>query len=91
MPRSRPPRSSRHVCRPISLEESAAGADASRWQTFWHVSLPISASQLVTSTGIDWGRMTAIGTVVVLPMFVAGLAVKRWLVTGLTLGAVTGE
>ncbi len=112
---------------PISLEESAAVAGASRWQTFWLVSLPlvksglvttavlclvfswndfafatvfagpdtqtlpIAASQLVTSTGIDWGRMTAIGTVVVVPMFVAGLAVKRWLVTGLTLGAVTGE
>lgn len=53
--------------------------------------LPVAASQLVTSTGIDWGRMTAIGTVVVVPMFVAGLAVKRWLVAGLTLGAVTGE
>lgn len=53
--------------------------------------LPIAASQLVTSTGIDWGRVVAIGTVVVVPMFVAGIAVKRWMVTGLTLGAVTGE
>lgn len=112
---------------PVALEEAAANSGASRWQTFWLVSLPliksglvvtavlclvfswndfafatviagpdtqtlpIAASQLVTSTGIDWGRMTAIGTVVVIPMFVAGLAVKRWLVTGLTLGAVTGE
>ncbi len=112
---------------PVSLEEAAASSGATRWQTFWLVSLPlirsglvttavlclvfswndfafatvltgpdtqtlpIAASQLVTSTGIDWGRMTAIGTVVVVPMFVAGLAVRRWLVTGLTLGAVTGE
>lgn len=53
--------------------------------------LPIAASQLVTQTGIDWGQLTAIGTIVVLPMVLAGLAVKRWLVTGLTLGAVTGE
>ncbi|GAA0898556.1 carbohydrate ABC transporter permease [Pseudonocardia zijingensis] len=53
--------------------------------------LPIAASQLVTQTGIDWGQLTAIGTIVVLPMVVAGLAVRRWLVTGLTLGAVTGE
>jgi len=53
--------------------------------------LPVAASRLVTSTGIDWGRMTAIGTIVVVPMMVAGLAVRRWLVTGLTLGAVTGE
>lgn len=53
--------------------------------------LPIAASQLVTQTGIDWGQLTAIGTIVVAPMVLAGLVVKRWLVTGLTLGAVTGE
>jgi multiple sugar transport system permease protein len=53
--------------------------------------LPIAASQLVTQTGIDWGQLTAIGTIVVLPMILAGLAVRRWLVTGLSLGAVTGE
>jgi multiple sugar transport system permease protein len=53
--------------------------------------LPIAASQLVTQTGIDWGQLTAIGTIVVLPMMLVGIAVRRWLVTGLTLGAVTGE
>jgi multiple sugar transport system permease protein len=112
---------------PESLEESASVEGATRWQTLWHVvlplsrtglvttgvlclvfawndyafatvfagphsqTLPIAASQLVTSTGIDWGRMTAIGVIVVIPMMLAGLAVRRWLVTGLTLGAVTGE
>lgn len=53
--------------------------------------LPIAASQLVTQTGVDWGQLMAIGTIVVLPMVLAGLAVRRWLVTGLSLGAVTGE
>ncbi|MGW4471363.1 carbohydrate ABC transporter permease [Nonomuraea sp. NPDC004354] len=53
--------------------------------------LPIAASQLVTQTGVDWGQLAAIGTIVVVPMMLAGLAVRRWLVTGLTLGAVTGE
>lgn len=112
---------------PPSLEESAEVAGCSRWQTFWHVSLPltkagivttavlclvfawndyafatvisgpnsqtlpIAATQLVTQTGVDWGQLTAIGTIVVLPMILVGLAVRRWLVTGLTLGAVTGE
>jgi multiple sugar transport system permease protein len=33
----------------------------------------------------------AIGTIVVLPMIAVGLAVRRYLVKGLTLGAVTGE
>ena len=50
--------------------------------------IPIAAAQLLTQTGIDWGQLLAIGTVVVLPMAVFGLLVKRWLVTGLTLGAV---
>lgn len=53
--------------------------------------LPIAATQLVTQTGVDWGQLTAIGTIVVLPMILAGIAVRRWLVSGLTLGAVTGE
>ncbi|WP_327392189.1 MULTISPECIES: hypothetical protein [unclassified Streptomyces] len=38
-----------------------------------------------------WGQLTAIGTVIVVPMMLVGLAVRRWLVTGLTMGAVTGE
>ena len=50
--------------------------------------LPLSASQLITQTGIDWGQLTTIGTIVALPMVVIGLAVRRWLVKGLTLGAV---
>ena len=53
--------------------------------------LPVAASQLITQTGVDWGQLTAIGTVVALPMVVVGLAVRRYLVRGLTLGAVTGE
>ena len=53
--------------------------------------LPMAASQLVTQTEIDWGQLTAIGTIVVAPMILVGLVVRRWLVTGLTLGAVTGE
>ena len=36
------------------------------------------------------GAYRRIGTIVA-PMVVVGLLVRRWLVTGLTLGAVTGE
>ena len=53
--------------------------------------LPIAAAQLNTQTGLNWGQLTAIGTIVVLPMMIVGLAVRRYLVRGLTLGAVTGE
>lgn len=68
--------------------------DYSFAQTFSGTSsqtLPIAATQLITQTGIDWGQLTAVGVIVVVPMVIAGLAVRRWLVTGLTLGAVTGE
>ncbi len=50
--------------------------------------IPLAAAQLVTQTGIDWGAMVSIGTIVVLPMIVVGLLVRRYLVAGLTLGAV---
>ena len=53
--------------------------------------LPIAAAQLNIQTGLNWGQLSAIGTIVVLPMMVVGLAVRRYLVKGLRLGAVTGE
>ncbi|OHV07568.1 carbohydrate ABC transporter permease [Kushneria phosphatilytica] len=109
---------------PPDLEEAAMIDGATKWQVFWHVSLPlmkpglvttailcfifawndysfaqtfagpntqtipIAAAQLLTQTGIDWGKLLAIGTIVVSPMAIFGLLVKRWLVRGLTLGAV---
>lgn len=53
--------------------------------------LPMAAGALITQSGIDWGLLSALGVVVALPTLVAGLAVRRHLVTGLSLGAVTGE
>jgi multiple sugar transport system permease protein len=50
--------------------------------------IPIAAAQLMTQSGIDWGKLMAIGTVTVLPMIFFGMIVRRWLVRGLTLGAV---
>lgn len=109
---------------PPDLEEAAMVDGASKFQAFWHITLPlmkpglvttailcfifawndyafaqtfggpgtqtipIAAAQLLTQTGIDWGKLLAIGTIVVCPMAIAGLLVKRWLVKGLTMGAV---
>jgi len=53
--------------------------------------LPMAAGALVTQSGIDWGLLCALGIVIATPMLIAGLAVRRHLVTGLSLGAVTGE
>ncbi|MGA5303223.1 carbohydrate ABC transporter permease [Nucisporomicrobium flavum] len=53
--------------------------------------LPQAAGALVTQSGIDWGLLSALAVVVAVPMLIAGLAVRRHLVSGLSLGAVTGE
>jgi multiple sugar transport system permease protein len=42
----------------------------------------------MTQSGIDWGKLMSIGVVTVLAMIAVGLVVRRWLVQGLTLGAV---
>ena len=84
--RASPPRRSSASCSPGTTTRSPSTFSGPDSQT-----LPIAASQLVTQTEIDWGQLTAIGTIVVAPMILVGLVVRRWLVTGLTLGAVTGE
>ena len=52
--------------------------------------LLVAASQLIAQTGVNQGQLTAIGMVVALPMALAGLAVRRYLVRALTLGAAIG-
>jgi len=50
--------------------------------------MPVAASQLVTQTGTLWGRVMATGVVILLPMVTFGVIVKRYLVSGLMMGAV---
>jgi multiple sugar transport system permease protein len=76
------------LCLVFSLNDYAF---ASTFSGPGNQTLPTAASQLVTQTPIDWGQLTAIGTIVVAPMIVVALIVCKWLLTGLTLGAVTGE
>ncbi|MFV0406742.1 MAG: carbohydrate ABC transporter permease [Propioniciclava sp.] len=112
---------------PHSIEEAAFMDGASKFRTFWSISLPtvipgvvttavlcavfswndyafssalggpgsqtlpMTAGALVTQTGIDWGLLSALAVIVATPMLIAGLSVRRYLVTGLSLGAVTGE
>ena len=47
-----------------------------------------AASRLIMQSGVNRDQLTAIGTVVALPMATAGLAAKRYLVRALTLGVV---
>ena len=50
--------------------------------------LPVVMSGFITDRGTQWDQMTALGVITVLPVLVFALVVQRYLVRGLTLGAV---
>jgi multiple sugar transport system permease protein len=52
--------------------------------------LPVAISAFITDKGTSWGPMSAMGTVIVLPVIVLALIAQRYLVRGLTAGAVKG-
>ncbi len=49
---------------------------------------PVGLTEYVTPTSIEWTNIMAAGTLVVLPVWIGALAAQRYLVRGLTLGAV---
>ena len=53
--------------------------------------IPVAASQPVTQQGVAWGQLMATGTIILLPMVICGVAIRRWLVRGLTMGAMSGQ
>ena len=50
--------------------------------------LPAATRELVQPQNIQWGQIMAAGTVTALPMMFLGLIIRKYLVTGLTMGAV---
>jgi multiple sugar transport system permease protein len=50
--------------------------------------LPVKISTFVTSTGSEWGFITALGTSAIIPSFIFILLVQKQLVRGLTLGSL---
>jgi multiple sugar transport system permease protein len=52
--------------------------------------LPIGVAGFVTDKGIQFGPMAATAVVIVVPMVLFALALQKYLVRGLTLGAVKG-
>ena len=52
--------------------------------------LPIGISAFIGSVSIDWGGSSAAAVVAMVPVFIAGLMVQKYLVRGLTMGAVKG-
>jgi multiple sugar transport system permease protein len=52
--------------------------------------LPIGISAFIGTVSIDWGASSAAAVVAMVPIFILGLMVQRYLVRGLTMGAVKG-
>jgi multiple sugar transport system permease protein len=59
-------------------------------QTDAAMTLPVGIAGRVTQYEIKWGVMSAAGVVAMLPILVFALGVQRYLVRGLSLGAVKG-
>jgi len=59
-------------------------------QTEASMTLPIGIASQVTQYEIRWGIMSAAGTVAMIPVFVFSLFVQKYLVRGLSMGAVKG-
>lgn len=59
-------------------------------QTDAAMTLPVGIAGRVTQYEIKWGAMSAAGVVAMLPVFLFASAMQRYLVRGLSLGAVKG-
>jgi multiple sugar transport system permease protein len=54
------------------------------------LTLPIKISGFITDKGTDWGSMSSLSVITILPMLILILFTQRYLVQGLTAGAVKG-
>lgn len=59
-------------------------------QTDAAMTLPVGIAGQVTQYGIRWGVMSAAGVVAMLPILIFAMAVQKYIVRGLSLGAVKG-
>ncbi|WP_372631843.1 carbohydrate ABC transporter permease [Cohnella sp.] len=50
--------------------------------------VPVAVSLLVSQQGVKWGQAMATGTVIIMPMLICGLLVRKYMVRGLSMGAV---
>lgn len=50
--------------------------------------LPVATKELVQPQNIQWGKIMAAGVVTTLPMMFMGVVIRRYMVAGLTMGAV---
>lgn len=62
---------------------------ASVFTSHQNVTLPVIASSFMAGhRAVPWGQVTAAGSFVFLPILLGGILIRRYLVSGLTLGAI---
>lgn len=52
--------------------------------------LPVGISSFIGSISIDWGASSAAAIVSSVPIFIAGILIQKYLIRGMTMGAVKG-
>ncbi len=52
--------------------------------------LPVAVSLFLTDTGTEWGKITAIATIIAVPAFIFTFTAAKSLIMGMTAGAVKG-
>ena len=52
--------------------------------------LPVAAAGFITDTGVEWGRIMAMGTLIVIPPLLFTFFAARQIISGMTAGAVKG-
>lgn len=52
--------------------------------------LPVGAAGFITDTGVEWGRIMAMGTLIVIPPLLFTFFAARQIISGMTAGAVKG-
>jgi multiple sugar transport system permease protein len=50
--------------------------------------VPVVMAGFITDKGLDWGTMSALGTLLVMPVIILAFMSQKYLIRGLTLGAV---
>jgi len=50
--------------------------------------LPVVTAALQTMRGILWGQVMSMGTLIFVPVLIMGIAIRKYLVRGLTMGAI---
>ena len=54
------------------------------------ITLPVAITRYMSYEGTEWGKISAAAVVIMLPVIVFGFLVQRYMITGMTAGAVKG-